>query len=129
MFSRHGINDMAVGMRPEHLLHPIAGAKSEITYGVKFPVPAAQDSSRRVVTVVTFRHGKPVEEKACQRQTMSSGRFSGNMTQPTFCKSKDYLRFKLLHRVFQRSIGCQRPDEIFVVRDPRGQLRAESALS
>ena len=36
---------------------------------------------------------------------------------------------KRLHRLFQRSIGCQRPDEIFVVGDPCSQSRTEPALS
>src|SRR5438034_4230200 len=120
---------MAVGMRAEHLLHPIAGAKSQIACGVKFSVSAAQDFSRPFVTVVTFRHRKPVEEKPCQRQTMPLRSLSSDVTQPTFCKSKDYVRFELLHRFFQRFIGCHRPDKIFVVRDPRSQSRTESALS
>ena len=55
-------------MRPEHLLHAIAGAKSQIARRVKFPISAAQYFLRRFVTVVTFRHGKPVEEKPCQWQ-------------------------------------------------------------
>src|SRR5881397_3274165 len=60
---------------------------------------------------------------------MSLRGFSSDVTQPTFCKSKDYVRFEMSHRFFQRCIGCQRPDEVFVVREPRSQSRTESALS
>src|SRR6476660_8122530 len=96
---------MAVGMRAQHLLHAIAGAESQITCGIKFSVPPAQYSARRLVTIVTFRRGKPIEEKSCQRQTMPFRSFLSDLTQPTFCKSKDYVRFELLHRFFQGSIG------------------------
>jgi hypothetical protein len=39
------------------------------------------------------------------------------------------LRLETLHRLLQRVIRCQRPDKIFIIRDPRSQSGTESALS
>src|ERR1700681_243317 len=100
MSAGHRVNHVAVGMQPEHLLHAVTGAKSQITYSVKLAVTPAQNSLCRSVTVVAFHHRKPVEEKPCQRQTMSLRGFSSDVTQPTFCKSKNYVRFETLHRFF-----------------------------
>src|SRR5439155_13160218 len=55
--------------------------------------------------------------------------FASKVTQSTFRQSKDHVRLKTLHRLFQSSIDCQRPDEIFIVGNPRGQPGAEPALS
>src|SRR6476659_10194341 len=41
MSARHRVNHVTVGMRAEHLLHSIAGAKDQITLTVKPPEPAA----------------------------------------------------------------------------------------
>ena len=85
MCAGHRVNDMAVGMRAQHLLHPVAGAKSQITCSVKFTVPPAQKGLRRFVTVVPPHHWEPIEEESRQRQAVSLGCFSGGVTQPTFC--------------------------------------------
>ena len=67
-------------MRPEHLLHAIAGAKRQIARGVKLTVTSAQNPLRRLVTVMTFHDWKPVEKESCQRQPVSFRRFSSDVT-------------------------------------------------
>jgi len=129
MSAGHGVNHVTVWMRPEHLLHAIAGAKRQIARGVKLMIAAAQDWPRRFVAVVTFHDGKPVEKESCQRYSVPLCRLASNVTQSTFGERKDYVRFEMLHRLFQSSIGCQRPHEVFVVLDPWRQSRTESALS
>src|SRR5947208_9533169 len=129
MSARHGVNQVTVGMRPEHLLHAIAGAKRQIARGIKLTIALAQNPLRRLMTVMTFHNRKPIQKKSCQRQSVPFRRFSSDLTQSAFCKSKNYVRFEMLHRFFQSSIACQRPDKILVVRDPRSQSRTESTLS
>src|SRR5262249_11899194 len=110
---------MAVRMWPQHLLHPLTGAQSDVTCRVEFSVSAAQDFLRRFMTVVPFHGGEPVEEKSCQRQSVASRSLSGNMTQSTFRQCKDNLRLESSHCFFQRFIARQRPNQIFIVADPR----------
>jgi hypothetical protein len=56
-------------------------------------------------------------------------RLASDLTQSTFGERKYYFGLEFLHRFLQRVISCQRPDKIFIVDDPRSQLRSESALS
>jgi hypothetical protein len=97
-------------MRPEHLLHAIAGAKSQITCGVKFSVPTAQDSLRGAVTVVTVHRWEPIEKESCQRQAVSSGCSSGDVTQATVCEREYDLWLEFFDRFLQCAINRQRPD-------------------
>src|SRR4029077_5632790 len=129
MSAGHGVNHVTVGMRTEHLLHAIAGAKSQIARGVKVTKALPQNALRPLVTIMTFHDWEPIKKESCQRQAVSLRRFSSDMTQPTFCKSKDDVGLKSLHRRLQRVISCQRPDQILVVGDPWGQPRTEPALS
>ena len=94
---------MAIGMWAEHFLHPVAGAKRQVTCGVKFAVSAAQYFLRRLVTVVTSHHGKPIKKESGQRQPVALCCFSSNVTQPAFRQRKDHVRFEILDRRFQRS--------------------------
>src|SRR5262245_47081120 len=114
MYAGHRVNDMAVVMRAQHLLHPVAGAKSQIACSVKFTVSPAQKGLRRFVTVVPLHHWEPIEEESRQRQAMSLGCFSGSVTQPAFCQRKNHMRFEMLYCLFQRSVGCHWTDQIFV---------------
>ena len=80
MSARHRVNHVTVGMRPEHLLHAVAGAKSQIARGVKLTIALAQNALRRLVTVMTFHDWEPVEKESCQRQSVSLRRFSSDVT-------------------------------------------------
>jgi hypothetical protein len=97
-------------MWTKHLLHAIAGAKSQITCGVKFSVPTAQDSLRRTVTVVTVRRWEPIEKESCQRQAVPSGCSSGDVTQTTLCECEYDLWLEFFDRFFQCAINRQGPD-------------------
>src|SRR6266511_3853664 len=55
--------------------------------------------------------------------------FASNVTQSAFSQRKHDMRLETLHCLFQRVIGCQRPDEILIIGNPRGQPRAKPALS
>ena len=70
---------MTIGVRPEHLLHPIAGAKRQIARSVKSLVASAQDGLCRFVTVMTFHLGEPIEKESRQRQSMTLRRFSSDV--------------------------------------------------
>jgi len=109
MSAGHRINQVAVPMCTEHLLHAVAGAKSQITSGEKFSVPTAQDLLRPVVTVVTLRHGKPIEKESCQRQAVPSGCISGNVTQATLSECEYDLWSEFFDRFLQRAINRQGP--------------------
>ena len=120
---------MTVGVRPEHLLHAIAGAKRQIARGIKVTIALAQKALCRLVTVMTFHDWKPVEKESCQRYSVPLCRLASNVTQSTFGERKYHFGLEFLHCLFQRFIGCQRPDQIFVVGDPWGQPWTEPALS
>jgi hypothetical protein len=109
MSAGHRINQVAVRVWAKHLLHAVAGAKSQITCRVKFSVPTAQDSLRRVVTVVTLRHGEPIEKESCQGQAVPSGCFSGDVTQATLSECEYYLWLEFFDRFLQRAINRQGP--------------------
>ena len=95
---------MAIRMRAEDLLHPVASAKGQIAFGVEFPVSAAQCSSRRFVTVVTSHHRKPIEKESCQRQSMPLCRFASKVRQATPRKGENHLRPEGFDSVFQGSV-------------------------
>jgi hypothetical protein len=78
---------------------------------------------------MTFHDGKPVEKESCQRQPVSFRSLSSDVTQPAFRQGKHNLRLETLHRLLQRVIGCQGPDKIFIVGNPRSKSPTESALS
>src|SRR5215510_1383994 len=129
MCAGHRINHVAVRVRTEHLLHTVAGAESQVASCVEVAESPGQDSPREFMTVMTFHHGKPIEKESCQWQAVTSGHFFRNMTQPAFREGKDHVGCEVLHCLFQGSVGCHWPDEIFVIRDPCGESRAKSALS
>src|SRR5882724_13721604 len=78
---------------------------------------------------MTSHYGKPIKKKSRERQPVALCRFSGTVTQPAFRQRKNDVWFESFHCRFQRCVGCQRPDEIFVVSDPCCQSRTKSALS
>src|SRR5206468_8867056 len=114
MSARHGVNHVTVGMRPEHLLHAIAGAKRQIARGVELTIALAQNLLRPCVTVMTFHDGKPVEKESCQRQPVPLCRLASNVTQSTFGERKYHFGLEFLHRFLQRTTNRQRPHEVFV---------------
>src|ERR1043166_3002152 len=129
MFAGHRINHVAVRMWAQHLPHSIASAKRQVTCGVKLAVSAVQDYLRRPVTIVTLHHRKQIEKESGQRQSVALCCFSSEMTQPRFRERKNDVWFESFYCRFQCCVGCQWPDEIFVIGDPCCQLRTESALS
>ena len=86
MSAGHRVNDVAVRMPPELLLHTVAGAKRQIASGVEFPVPMAQGSLSPFVTVMTFHHREPIEKESCQRQSMTLRRLASKVRQATLGK-------------------------------------------
>jgi hypothetical protein len=86
-------------MRPEHLLHAIAGAKRQIARSVKLTIALAQNPLRRLVTVMTSHDWKPVKKESCQRYSVSLCRLASNVTQSTFGERKYQFGLEFLHRV------------------------------
>ena len=80
MSARHRVNHVTVGVLTEHLLHAIAGAKSQIARGVKVTIALAQNALGRLVTVMTFHDWEPVEKESCERQAVSLRRFLSDVT-------------------------------------------------
>src|SRR5947199_8151855 len=91
------VNHMAVRMRTEHLLHPITGAKCQITCGVKVPKSTVQDALREFVTVMTFHYREPIEKESCQWQSMPVRCFASDVTQSRFGQGKHHVRLEVLH--------------------------------
>src|SRR5689334_20118211 len=105
-------------MRPEHLLHAVAGAKGQITLGIQFSVSSAQTFSCPFVTVMTLHHGEPIKKQPGQWQSVSLCCFTGEMTQPAFRQCKNHLWTKSFNSLLQRSIDLHRPDKILIIGDP-----------
>ena len=95
---------MAIRMRAEDLLHPVAGTKGQIAFGVKLAVTPAQNPLRRFVTVMTFHDRKPIEKESCQRQSMPLCRFASKVRQATPRKGENHLRPEGFDSVFQGSV-------------------------
>src|SRR5919108_4847603 len=106
MSARHGINHMAVGVGPQHLLHPLTGAESHVACCIEVAVPAAQNSLREFVTVMRFHHGKPIQKESYQWQSMLLGRLASEVTQSRFGEGKHDVRLETLHSFVQSFGGC-----------------------
>ena len=129
MIPRHGIDDVAVRVRSQYLLHPIASAKSQVTRGIKCPVTPNQNSLRPFMAVVRFHDGEPIQEHSRERQSVFLCRFRCQVAKTGFGQSQNHIRLKIQNGLVQRPWNRQRPDEVFIIRDPRAQSWPEPGFS